>query len=69
MGGFDELGAMLALPEEQFTILAPIFLVELEKGMHNINDQMLMIQSMNALGMKAENVREQYEAIYKEIDN
>ena len=67
-GGFDELGAMLALPEEQFAILAPVFLAELEKGMHNINDQMVMVQSMNMLGMKAENVREQYEAIYAEID-
>jgi dUTP pyrophosphatase len=68
MGGFDELGAMLALPEEQFIILAPIFLAELEKGMHNVNDQMIMVQSMNMLGLKAENVREQYEAIYAEID-
>lgn len=68
MGGFDELGAMLALPEEQFAILAPIFLAELEKGLHNVNDQMVMVQSMNMLGMKAENVREQYEAIYTEID-
>lgn len=68
MGGFDELGAMLSLPEEQFAILAPIFLAELEKGLHNVNDQMVMVQSMNMLGMKAENVREQYEAIYTEID-
>lgn len=68
MGGFDELGAMLALPEEQFQILAPVFLAELEKGLHNINDQMIMVQSMNMLGMKAENVREQYEAIYTQID-
>lgn len=68
MGGFDELGAMLSLPEEQFAILAPVFLAELEKGMHNVNDQMIMVQSMNMLGLKAENVREQYEAIYKEID-
>lgn len=68
LGGFDELGAMLALPEEQFAILAPVFLAELEKGMHNINDQMVMVQSMNMLGMKAENVREQYEQIYNEID-
>jgi dUTP pyrophosphatase len=59
---------MLALPEEQFTILAPVFLAELEKGLHNINDQMVMVQSMNMLGMKAENVREQYEQIYQEID-
>ena len=68
MGGFDELGAMLALPEEQFAVLAPIFLAELERGMKNINDQMIMVQSMNMLGMKAENVREQYEQIYQEID-
>ena len=68
LGGFDELGAMLALPEEQFAVLAPVFLAELEKGMHNINDQMVMVQSMNMLGMKAENVREQYEQIYNEID-
>ena len=68
MGGFDELGAMLALPEEQFAILAPVFLAELDRGMHNVNDQMIMVQSMNMLGMKAENVREQYDAIYKEID-
>ena len=68
LGGFDELGAMLALPEEHFAILAPAFLDELERGLHNINDQMIMVQSMNMLGMKAENVREQYEAIYAEID-
>ena len=68
LGGFDELGAMLSLPEEQFAILAPVFLAELDRGMHNVNDQMIMVQSMNMLGMKAENVREQYDAIYKEID-
>jgi hypothetical protein len=68
-GGFDELGTLLALPEEEFAIISPVFLGELERGMRNINDQMVMVQSMNMLGMKAENVREQYEAIYKEIDD
>lgn len=68
LGGFDELGAMLSLPEEQFAILAPIFLAELDRGMRNVNDQMILVQSMNMMGMNAENVREQYEAIYKEID-
>jgi dUTP pyrophosphatase len=68
MGGFDELGALLALPEEHFSILAPIFLKELERGFKNVNDQMIMVQSMNLAGLKTENVREQYEAIYNEID-
>lgn len=69
IGGFDELGTLLAMPEEHFAILAPVFLGELEKGMKNINDQMILVQSMNMAGLKAENVREQYEAIYHEIDN
>lgn len=68
IGGFDELGTLLAMPEEHFAILAPVFLAELEKGLKNVNDQMIMVQSMNLAGLKAENVREQYEQIYDEID-
>lgn len=69
LGGFDELGALLAMPEEHFAILAPAFLTELEKGLKNVNDQMILVQSMNMSGLKVENVREQYDAIYTEIDN
>ena len=69
VGGFDELSTLLAMPEEHFAILAPVFLDELERGMKNINDQMILVQSMNMAGLKVENMREQYETIYKEIDN
>ena len=69
VGGFDELATLLAMPEEHFAILAPVFLAELEKGLKNINDQMILVQSMNMAGLKVENVREQYEQIYAEIDN
>ena len=69
MPGFDELATLLAMPEEHFTILAPVFLNELERGLKNVNDQMVLVQSMNLAGMKAENVKEQYEEIYDEIDN
>jgi dUTP pyrophosphatase len=69
LGGFDELATLLAMPEEHFAILAPVFLAELEKGLKNVNDQMLLVQSMNLSGLKAENVQEQYEIIYEEIDN
>lgn len=69
IGGFDELGTLLAMPEEHFAVLAPVFLGELERGFKNINDQMILVQSMNLTGLKAENVKEQYEAIYAEIDN
>lgn len=69
LGGFDELATLLAMPEEHFAILAPVFLAELEKGLKNVNDQMILVQSMNLTGLKAENVREQYDVIYEEIDN
>ena len=69
IGGFDELATMLALPEEHFAVLAPVFLGELERGLKNVNDQMVLVQSMNLAGLKAENVREQYEQIYDEIDD
>ena len=69
LGGFDELATLLAMPEEHFAILAPVFLAELERGLKNVNDQMLLVQSMNLSGLKAENVQEQYEVIYEEIDN
>ena len=44
LGGFDELGALLALPEEQFAIISSVFLGELEKGMRNVNDHPDAIQ-------------------------
>ena len=69
MGGFDELGTLLALPDEHFAMLAPVFLGELERGFNNVNDQMILVQSMNMAGLKVEQVKEQYEAIYAEIDN
>ena len=35
-GGFEEIAVLLALPDESFSLLAPIFLKELEKNYHNV---------------------------------
>ena len=68
LGGFDELAAMLALPDNHFAIIAPVFLDELERGLRNVNDQLLMVQSMNLAGLKLEQLQEQFELIYNQID-
>lgn len=68
-GGFDEIAAMLTLPDEHFDLLAPAFLEELEKGFKNTTDQVLLIQTMNMSGLKIEDVREQYRALADEIDD
>lgn len=67
-GGFDELATLLALPEETFVLLAPIFLEQLEKGFKRVNNQMVMVQTMNLAGLSIEQVEEQYRAVYDEID-
>ena len=67
-GGFDEVAALLALPEDTFALLAPVFLENLEKGFKKVNDQMVMVQTMNLAGLSVEQIEEQYSLIYKEID-
>lgn len=68
LGGFDELSALLDLPEEHFTLLAPIFLEELEKAFNNPNDQLIMAQTLNAAGKTVEDIQEEYLNLCEEID-
>lgn len=67
-GGFEEVAVMLALPDEHFQMLAPIFLKELEKNYHNINDQLSMVQAMNLAGLHAEDARNEFINICRTID-
>ena len=68
MGGFEEIASLLSLPDEQFNIISPVFLDELEKSFSNSNDRLLMIQYMNAGNIKAEDLSSAYEEIVAQID-
>lgn len=68
LGGFEEFAVMLSLPDEQFAILAPHFLHQLEKGYHNINDQLSMVQMMNLAGVRSEDIRTEFIKICEQID-
>jgi dUTP pyrophosphatase len=68
-GGFEEIATLLALPEESFALLAPLFLDELQKNYHNINDQLTMVQALNVAGLKAEDAKNEFIKICKEIDD
>ena len=69
LGGFEEIAVLLTMPEEQFAIIAPAFLHELEKSFNNVNDQLAMVQAMNVAGVRSEDAKEEYRAICEEIDN
>ena len=68
MGGFDELAALLALPDDQFVMIAPVFLGELEKSFNNIDDKLYLAQLMNASGTKVEDMQEAYSTLISAID-
>ena len=67
-GGFDGIGLLLGLPEEQFALLAPTFLMELEKSINNANDQFAMAQAMNTSGYRLEDMKATFDTICSEID-
>jgi dUTP pyrophosphatase len=68
LGGFEEIAVLLTMPEEQFALIAPVFLHEIEKSFNNVNDQMAMVQAMNVAGIKAEDAEKEYLAICEAID-
>lgn len=68
LGGFEEIGALLALPDDQFSIIAPIFLEEMEKSINNIDDKLLLVQAMNVNGTKLEDLQQAYVKLAELID-
>lgn len=68
LGGFDEIATFLMLPEDQFALLSPVFLHEIEKSFNSINNQAALVQAMNLAGIRAEDVQREYLHICKEID-
>ena len=68
LGGMDEISVLLTLPDEQFIILAPIFLDELEKGLNNIDDKLFIAQAVNASGAKLEDIAKTYSELIAKID-
>lgn len=69
LGGFEELSVLLSLPDEEFNLIAPIFLDELNKSFNNVNDKLLLAQSMNAAGIKLEDMQQQYHELITSIDS
>ena len=64
----ETLGMLLNLPDENFALIAPAFLDELEKSLNNVNDKLGLAESLNAAGMKLEDVGEQFREIAAQLD-
>lgn len=67
--GYEGVALLLALPEDRFVILAPVFLAELERSMRNTNDQLAMAQIFNTSGIRVEDITSEYQKLCDEVDN
>ena len=67
--GFEEIALLLALDDEQFNIIAPFYLIEMEKSINNINDKMALSAALHVSGKSLKEVSAVYEQIAEQIDN
>ena len=63
------MAMLLTLPDEQFAIIAPVFLSELEKSLNNVEDKIFIAQAVNAAGQKVEDIQKLYLEIINSIDS
>lgn len=64
----QSLATILALPDEQFDILAPGLLESYARTFNNPNDKLAIAQSLNATGYKAEDVNAAFEELIQAVD-
>lgn len=67
-GGFEELGAMLGLPDDEFNLLSGYFLNELERAMNSSNERLTLINLMMANGLTVSDLANSYKEMVKQID-
>lgn len=60
---------LLAMPDEQFDIMAPGVLEAFELSVNNPNDRIALVQALNATGYTADDLVESIDEITKSIDN
>lgn len=64
----NSIGALLAMPEEQFRLLAPGILQAYQQSLNNPNDKIALVQAMNASGAKAEDITNGFTLLVEGLD-
>lgn len=67
--GEEIFGALLAMEDEQFEVLAPIFLSEIAKSFNDTGAQLMLANAMNTQGIKYEDMAEAYNNLFKNLDS
>lgn len=65
---FESVAALLSMPDDDFEVLAPGILQSFQQSLNNANDKLILVQALNASGMKVEDLVEDFSEIEPEID-
>lgn len=66
---FEAVAALLAVDDEKFELMAPAVLDSFLRSLNTTNARLMMAQSINAAGGRAEDVQENFMQLCNEIDN
>lgn len=67
-GLFHEFLTLISMDDENFKVLAPGVLQSYQQVVNNPNDKLALVQTLNASGVKAEDLIEAFASINEEID-
>lgn len=65
----EMFGALLAMPDEEFSALAPVLMDEVNRSLNNPADRITLVAAMASQGYNGEDLTETFDEICKEIDN
>ena len=68
IGLFKEFLTLISMDDENFKLLAPGVLQSYQQVVNNPNDKLALVQTLNASGIKAEDLIEAFASINDEID-
>lgn len=68
LGDFNEIAALLSLPDEQFSIISEIFLDEMQKALNSNTEKLQLLTNMMSRGTDSEELIKAYEQVIEEID-
>lgn len=66
---FEAVAALLAVDDEKFELMAPAVLNSFLRSLNTTNARLMMAQSINVAGGRAEDVQENFTQLCNEIDN
>ena len=65
----EMFGALLAMPDKEFSALAPVLMDEVNRSLNNPTDRITLVAAMASQGYNGEDLTETFDEICKEIDN